>query len=161
VFCIGLETWIAARVLTVFSNNFRLRTIQKYMKDLGVLTTQRNGLTKDQEDKVVDLIAQDDPLQQWGGRLIQEKLSRKSIHITRSVLYSHPSNLCISTHNLKTIVIVSWPCARHRTLRQSLLVIHGPVKFITMDSGLLAQMKNGVWMGTRKSSDPWVLRSGV
>jgi len=40
------------------------------MKDLGVLTMQCNGLTKDQENKVVDLIAQDDLLQRWGGRLI-------------------------------------------------------------------------------------------
>jgi len=55
------------------------------MKELGVLTARRNGLNEDQKASAIDLISQDDPLGRWGGRLVQEKLSSKAIHIPRYV----------------------------------------------------------------------------
>jgi len=63
--------------------SYRLRTVQKYMKELGVLTKRRNGLTADQQAIAIDVVAQEDPLDRWGGRLIQEKLGQRSIHIPR------------------------------------------------------------------------------
>lgn len=55
------------------------------MKELGVLTVRHNGLTSEQKADVIDMISQDDPLGRWGGRLIQEKLGRRTIHIPRYV----------------------------------------------------------------------------
>ncbi|KAF8998666.1 hypothetical protein BDQ17DRAFT_1247363, partial [Cyathus striatus] len=60
-----------------------LRTVQKYMKDFGILTSRRNGLTADQKEQAVSLITQDDPAERWGGRLVKEKLAYKSVHIPR------------------------------------------------------------------------------
>ncbi|KAF8985790.1 hypothetical protein BDQ17DRAFT_1436501 [Cyathus striatus] len=59
------------------------RTVQKYMKELGILTARRNGLTADQKKHAVHLVTQDDPAGRWGGRLVKEKLAHKSIHIPR------------------------------------------------------------------------------
>lgn len=43
---------------------------KKYMKELGVLTKRRNGLvTADQQAIAIDVVAQEDPLGRWGGRL--------------------------------------------------------------------------------------------
>ena len=53
------------------------------MKELGVLTKRRNGLTADQQAIAINVVAQEDPLGRWGGRLIQEKLGQRSIHIAR------------------------------------------------------------------------------
>ncbi|KAF8983259.1 hypothetical protein BDQ17DRAFT_1402591 [Cyathus striatus] len=59
------------------------RTVQKYMKELGILTARCNGLTADQKKHAVHLVTQDDPAGRWGGRLVKEKLAHKSIHIPR------------------------------------------------------------------------------
>ena len=70
----------------------RLRTIQKYKKELGVLTPRRSGLSAAQAAEAVDLIELDDPLGRFGGRLVQEKLRNKGVHIARHVnamFYAH------------------------------------------------------------------------
>jgi hypothetical protein len=57
------------------------------MKELGVVTPRRNGLTTEQQALSIDMITADDPLGRWGARLVQEKLGSKSIHIPRCALH--------------------------------------------------------------------------
>jgi len=63
----------------------RLRTIQKYKKKLGVVTSRRSGLSAAQAAQAVDLIELDDPLGRFGSRLVQEKLRNKGVHVPRCI----------------------------------------------------------------------------
>ena len=60
-----------------------MRTIQKYKKNLGVLTARRSGLSKTQKAGAIDQLEEDDPLERWGSRLVKEKLGHKGLHIPR------------------------------------------------------------------------------
>ena len=55
------------------------------MKDYGVLTARRNGLTTVEEVEFINSITEEDPEGRWGNRLTKEKLGLKGIHIPRSV----------------------------------------------------------------------------
>ncbi len=63
------------------------------MKNFGIMTARRNGLSAKQKASAVELVSLDDPLGRWGTRLIQEKLSGKGIHIPWYVIDCY---FCIS-----------------------------------------------------------------
>ncbi|KAF8990432.1 hypothetical protein BDQ17DRAFT_369027 [Cyathus striatus] len=75
-----LQMDIPERILEEHGTKMALRTVQKYMKELGIVTARRSGLTSEQKERAVELISMDDPAGRWGGRLVQQKLARQSIH---------------------------------------------------------------------------------
>jgi len=64
---------------------FRLHTLQRSLKILGVITPRRHGLTEEEMGASIERKLQEDLLGRWGYRKVQEKLGLQGILIPQCV----------------------------------------------------------------------------